>query len=809
VIQTLLRHHRGYAAFVTLSLSLSVGATLAVFTVVNALWLRPLPFVEADRLVVLVGDGNDTAFGGLELADRWRAFAAVAGQVVTSGSMEALRPRIVLSALGREIETIAVTSQYFRLLGVAVRGREFTRDDNRFGAEPVAIISDALWARVFDRRPDAIGQVVAATPVPLRIVGIAAPGFTGARRGERAEIWIPSNLVPRVAPTGALLEDAVPTIVLARLHPGQTTVEARQRLVQDASSEADRQRRERVHVVPLAHIFGTADTRTLVIAEGRAVRVVGGLAALVLLAGCTTLMALVLVHYERRRRELCVRLALGASRRRLIGELARELAWPAAGGTAGALFVAFVSLRALPSLRLPGGVDLSRLDLSIDWRVLGVALGATLLTLIAAAFVPLVRFTHSRLAGELIAASATPAASSLRLRQVLLALHVAATIVVLAAAGLFVRAVIYGYGVGAGFDVDRTAFVQLQLLPPFIDASTDWSARDAMREARRRRLEDGLRALPGVDMVALGRAPIGPDASALLRMPKVFETGGRERELRVGAMSGGPALLDALGVPLIRGRPLSADDATARPYPVLVTAALARTLWPESDPIGQLMTVTTGGRGGTSTVVGVTADFAFGSLTEVPAGTIVNVSPLGGGGMPTYVVHAARPDLLIDPIRKLARDVVPELPRLVLATGRQLVAEDLGRQRLGAWFFSGFGLIALVLGAGGVFGVVAYLAESRRREFGVRLALGATANDLVRRGVFAGMRPVAAGTAAGLIVAAIVARGFVSVLPGLSTLDPTTYVTVSALMLVGAAAAGLTAAWPLRRATPGDAVRAE
>jgi putative ABC transport system permease protein len=260
-------------------------------------------------------------------------------------------------------------------------------------------------------------------------------------------------------------------------------------------------------------------------------------------------------------------------------------------------------------------------------------------------------------------------------------------------------------------------------------------------------------------------------------------------------------------VPLLQGRALTAADAYARPYPMLITASLARTLWPAGDAVGQTARFIAAGRGGTNIVVGVTADFAFGSLTMPQAGTIVTVSPLSGGGM--YIVRTRSAELLLEPIRRLAREIAPELPRLELNTGRRLVAEDLGRQRLGALFFSGFGLVALILGAGGVFGLVAYLAESRRREFGVRLALGATPRDLVRRGVVAGLMPVSLGTVAGVVTAAVVARGFVSVLPGLSVLDPLPYAGVSVLMLGGAALAGLTAAWRLRRIAPSEAARVE
>ena len=239
----------------------------------------------------------------------------------------------------------------------------------------------------------------------------------------------------------------------------------------------------------------------------------------------------------------------------------------------------------------------------------------------------------------------------------------------------------------------------------------------------------------------------------------------------------------------------------------MLTASLARTLWPADDPLGQILSL--GPRHDTYTVVGLVPDFVYGSLTQASAGVVVIVKPVGFGAEPPFVVRTRRPDMLLEPIRKLVIRVVPDAPRLVASTGREIVARDLGRQRLGAWFFSGFGLIALVLGAGGVFGLVAYLAESRRREFGVRLALGATPRDLVWRGVAAGLAPVSIGTAVGLLLATAIARVFVALLPGLSALDPLAYASVAILMIGSAAVAGLAAAWRLRRVATADALRAE
>jgi predicted permease len=806
----MMRLHVPYVAFATATLALAVGATLTVFTVVNALWLRPVPFTDPDRIVVLIHEGtasNDVMWSGVEKPGRWSPFEEVAGQLATSGKMlSGLQPHIQLEQAGGEVETLAVTPRYFHLLGQTIRGRDFTPDDDRAGAEPVAIISDRLWSRAFGRRGDVIGSVAAAKPMPVRIIGVAPAGFEGARRGERADVWIPTTLVPRVAPAATNLEEGVPTLVYGRLFPGQTPADVERRLVGEAAGEFERRAMEAVRVVPLRDVYGTPDSRTILIREQRAGRLVGMLAGLVLLAGCATLMALVLVHYERRRRELAVRLALGASRRRLTVQLSRELALLAAGGSIGAVLVAMWALRALPALSLPGGVDLGRLDLSIDWRVLAAGLTTTFLTLAAAAVVPVTRFTRGRLAGELIAAGSTVSASSQRLRQALLGLHVSATIVVLVAAGLFVRAVIYGFAGGPGFDVDRLALVEVQVTPPFGSAAGDFDM--ALMRERTLRIRDGLRTLTGVDRAAIGPPPIGADQARLMQMPRTVEIRGEQRELRVGQLSAEADWLQVLGLPILKGRALTEADATARPRPTILTASLARALWPTDEALGQTLRFV-GPRQGAHLIVGIVPDFVFGSLSQASAGVAATVRGQTFGSVPTFVVRTARPDLLVEPIRRLVREIAPDAPRVVVETGRDAVARDLSAQRLGAWFFSGFGLVALVLGAGGVFGLVAYLAESRRREFGVRLALGATPGDLVWRGVAAGMMPVSIGALAGLVASAVVARLFLSLLPGLSAFDPLTFAGVAMLMISCAAAAGLAAAWRLRHVAPGEALRAE
>lgn len=802
------RRHRAYFVLAVGTVALAVGVNLVVFTIVNALWLRPLPFPDADRLVTIPFSSRTDA-----RLQEIKIFEGAVGQV--DENLLGLRPQIVFDEVGRDLEIAGVTPGFFGLFGLALQGRDFAPHDNLQGAEPVAIISHRLWSRDFGRRADLIGSVVPAKPVPLRVIGVAPPGFEGVRRGDRAEIWIPAELWRELAPTSLDLL-SVPLLGFARLSPGQTTAEAQQRLFEAFPKSSHP---GNWPVVPLADVFGTPTSPTIVIREGQVFSVVAGLALLVLAGGCATLAALVLVHYERRRLELATKVALGAPRARLIAELSRELAVIAIAGTLGAVLLVTFGLRVIPALSLPGGVDLSRLDLSLDWRVLSVAVGTTMVTLLVAAWWPMARFTRGGLASELRAGTVTASAASQRLRQVLLATQVSATVVVLISAGLFIRTVMHGFGQAPGFDVGRTVFITADVQPTGALTGTDDETMArwiAMANERQERIEEALRSLPGVESVADSAPPIGAEAMATLSRSRSVELqDGSHREMRVAWLSQvGPEFLSTLGVPIMAGRNLTAADRVMRPMPIVVTATLARQLWPTESPLGQdFMMGNEGslfmmGSGGSRfVVVGVAADFVFGSLMQPAEGVVITGFHTSYGNRGRWALRTTHPEVVASQAPAAIRAAVADAARVRVSTGRDLIAEDLGRQRLGAWFFSGFGLVALLLGVGGVFGLVAYLAESQHREFGVRLALGATPSNLVRHGMLVAVVPVGIGLVVGLFLAAVVARVFASLLLGVSPLDPVTYAAIAVTMLGAAVLASLGAAWRLRRMAPTDALR--
>jgi hypothetical protein len=273
----------------------------------------------------------------------------------------------------------------------------------------------------------------------------------------------------------------------------------------------------------------------------------------------------------------------------------------------------------------------------------------------------------------------------------------------------------------------------------------------------------------------------------------------------------GPSYPSVLGLRLLAGRQLvDADaDVTLNPAPIVITASFAQAIWPGKSPIGQLFQVEQNGL--LYEVEGVVADFAYGSMSLATSHVILHATSLKVrvGNDLALAIRTQHPDQLVPVLRRQLTTLLPDAARLDVLTGRDVVARDLGRDRLGAWFFSGFGLVALVLGVGGVFGLVAYLAESRQREMGVRLALGATPRDLVRLAVPAGLWPVAVGALIGLTGSMWLARFVESLLLGIGRLDPLTYVGAGLLMMAVALAAGFVAARRLRRISPLEALRTD
>jgi len=787
-MRTLFRHP-SYALTSLAAITLAVGANLVVFSFINALWLKPRAAADPDR-VVLVGlnfdrpDASRFSELGLDAIRETGAFESVAGQVVTSGDFEGIQRRIAIPGVEGSLESAFITPGYFSVLGVRPAGRDFARDDGFASGPSPAIISDRLWRTALRGRTDVMGLQLPATPVPLIVVGVAPPAFHGARLGERTDLWLPYRLANRLTgqPAADLRFVVLPMVAMGRLRPGQSIDNARSML--DAGPRGPRPDRE---LIPLSQVFGAADVPMVRLRGADVMTMSAAMAGLVLAGGCATLMALVLVHYERRQRELTIRAALGASRGRLAAKLVLELFGLAIVGTGAAVLVASWALAALPAFTLPGGVDFGRLDLTLDWRVGAAGLTGCLVTLALAGALPLARFTSAAVNANLMSSTSSASRSSTRLRRLILAGHVGVTTVVLVAAALFVQSVTTALATGPRFDADHVVFANVPTRYGFMQNDHVLTARKARDLAASFDALEQIRQLPGVQIVAIGDAPLGVDRQFEFGQPKAIETDAGPVDAAIGWMFVGDDYLEALGVPLLAGRPGGQDE-------VVVSPAFAQAAWGAEAPLGERV------KFGTSsfTVTGV-ADMSFGAIRLGPQAVVLAfgrrtpASVMNGRGVLPLVIRTDRADATKVSVERVLFAAFPDSPVRV-ATGREVVDADLGRERMNAWVFSGFGIVTLTLAAVSIFGLVAYVIESRRRELAVRMALGATRGAVAMRTVWTSLEPVLYGLVAGLVAAAMLARTIEAYLYGLSGVEPLSYALVSVTLvtcaIVAAALAG-------------------
>lgn len=785
----------------------AAGSAAVVFTFMNALWFRPASIQDPNSLVVVVHTSAPRAFfpgfspGALAWFREMGVFDGIAGQLDTNNMAADLTPRLMLARVGRVTETLGVTEDYFRVLGVAVMGPGFSAEDVQPGAPPAVVISDGIWRRAYRADPSVIGSVVNASPFPVRIAGVAEAGFTGALRGEQFQIWLPYTQLPALA-GATTLGNVIPLVTLCRMRSGATLASTRQAFFSMYASQgrpiAD------LEVVRLTDLFGAPGVPLTIIRNDQMIRLIGGMALLLVAAGCTTLIALLLVHYQHRQREMVVRVALGATRWDLFRQVAGELSLIVFVGIAGVLVVSTMAAGVLPHFTLPGGIDLGRLDLSPDWRVfLVVAITCVLLVGIAALF-PVLRLARPGVAEELNASAATGTQRTLRMRRVILGVHAALTVLILITAGLFVQSAIAALTKGPGFDYDKTLFASVRM-PTVrgLSAAATQAAYQRYGTAARDLLE-AARAQPEIETAAIAGPPLDERIATRLDSTGELRTDDGVHDLAVIFQAVGPNYLEALGVPVLIGQ------APTTPGELVVSATLAAEVWPDNSPIGRRLEFS-GARGTVSGVV----DMGFGSVRRGrPAMFLVfdaaeNLPAALQAGSFRFVVHSAHIAEARKKVTALIRETFPDSPAVSVISGTELVEADLGQERLGAWFLSIVGTSAWLLGVASVFGLVGYVVECRRREFGVRMALGASSRNLLRLATWAGVEPTLAGSAFGLIAALWMSKLVEAFLIGIGGIDVPTYAIGFGLFVVSGATAGLIAAVRVRRIHPMQALRAE
>lgn len=772
----------GLTATAVAVLALGIAATAVAFTVVNEIFLRPLPVEDQDRLVDVWAEepgGNSFAgFGWVDvLAYREstlgngpiQELAAFAGVRSTLGDGEGRRP--VVGQL--------VSKEYFPILRVGAQlGSVDLREAPGFGAPRTAVLSEALWIDAFAGDPEVLGRSIFLGGEVFSVIGVAAGGFQGHFIGFPVDLWLPMTAADLVMPGFDPQDPArMPFEMIGRLRDGAGVPAAQEALSSVAGTlEARYPETRRGHGVGVTPTTGVDHSLQPVVVTFVAVITV--LAALVLLVACLNVGSLLLVRTLARESEMAVRTALGAGRGRLVRLLMTEALVLTGLGTVAGLALSRALVGQVDGLfrRLAPGLGL---DLPLDGRVLGLTAAAAGLAALVAGAAPAWHVIRRAPAQSLRGRGARRGAS--RGRAVLVGAQVAVSVALVITTGLFLRALSAGAQVDPGFAADEVAtFLYAPDVPPSGDA-LDALLRD-------------LRAIPGMTAAALADAPpTGVARSPMaLQLPGVEPPPGQDA-WTVDVRRVGNGYLSTIGVSLDRGRDFSAADMEEGAPVAVVSQAFVDRFWPEGDPLGR--SIEMGGR--TAAVVGVARDARTLVQDDTPD-PFVYLS-LAGEVLPTPVItlRADDPANLTASVRTAVQAHAPGASPPRLAPARETLEAGLLAQRLGAALVGGIGLAALLLAAVGLYGLLQYSVTQDRQAFAVRLALGGRRTSIVGSVIRTSLILVGSGAAAGVFLAAVGSPVLSTFLLGVGPRDPLTYGAVVFLFL---GVAVLASVLPARRA---------
>jgi putative ABC transport system permease protein len=803
-----------FSLVVIATLALTIGATTAVFTVVNAVLLRALPYRDPTRLVLLQQAIKETPAGFS--APDYLAFEARASRFE---SIAAFRNREYELSGVEPPERIIVTrasATLFDTLGVRpALGRPFTREDDE-SAQPVAVLSDALWTRKFARDPAAVGRAILLDRQPFTIVGVMPTGFTFPQRGllinnVPADVYVPIGFTPRERRGfGSMYANGV----VARLRPGVTLAQANV----DTRALAQSNARE-LYPAPLsglaAQIGGSATplSEAVVGASRTLLWVVFAVVFCVLLIACADIASLMLARALAREREIAVRSALGAGRGRLIRQLLAESALLALIGSALGLLLAVGLSRALVAL---APSTLPRLhEIGVDARGLLFTAALTVATALLCGTLPALELTRPRGDALKEGSRTSTGRRERRILGTLVAAQLAIAIVLLVGGGLLVRSFSKLMAVDPGFRVERVLTLATSL------PAAGYRDAASVRSFYTRLLDD-LSQVPGVRA-----AGASTDLPLDVRDRRVFTIEQQSPAMRELPHVVAPEYVagryfEAVGIPLKRGRYIGAEDAVASEPVAVINETMARRFWGTSDPIGQRIAWgIEAAHMPWMRIVGVVGDVKQGPLnTETVPQLYTSWAQVPDGMIADNVVGIMRslrvalrsevaPTALADTVRARIRAIDPALPVTSMQTMSEIVKRSAAVARFNALLVSLFAVLALLLAAIGIAGMLATSVSRRLRELGIRMALGAQRRTLLALVIRQGMIPAAAGLAIGLPGAWLASRVLSSLLFGISPRDPITFMIVAGLLGIVALAACALPAWRATRVDPLKVLRVE
>jgi putative ABC transport system permease protein len=789
-IRMLLRS-RGFTVTALIVLTLGIGATTAMFSATNSVLLRPLPYPDAGRLVVVRETRAQAGFAATVLAApeylQWTRNSRVV-QDSTIMSMPGLAVAIDNGAPDR-LPALRVSADFFPLFGVVpALGRPFARDAETPGKGDVVLISHRLWREHFGGAPDVVGRTVRVEGRPAVILGVLPQTFSfqGA-----IDLVVPMIFTPGdINATGDHSYD-----VYARLAPGVTREQATAELTRVATTQQTVNHLTGVTLVPMKDEV-VSDTATPLL-------IMFGAVGFVLLIACANIANLLLARGQARQKEMAIRSALGAGRARVIRQLITEsLLLSAAGGTGGALLATW-----LTDLLARGGVNsLPRADeIHVDARSLLFALAISIAAGLIFGLAPAWHASKTDVNGTLKQEGRGTSGSRQRVLSAFVVAEVALALVLLVGAGLLLATFAHLRRVDPGFDPSHALVV-----PAFLPA-WKYPSKDLQREFFIRATGE-LTALPGVTAAGASDAlPLSGDntSGALTIEGQAAPTPQTRPNSDRRAVT--PGFFPAMGIHTLAGRTFTAWDDPRAPLVVVVSRGFAERYWPGQDAVGKRVKL--GRYEATApwrTVVGVVNDVQHVSLSGTPRPVLYYPHAQGPGNAMQIVVRAAgSPDQVAGAVRNAMHRIDPDLPVAQLRPYAELLGGALTDAKLALSLLGAFAIMALVLAAAGIYSVMAYVVAQRRVEFGIRLALGASSSDLLRLVCGQGLRLTILGVGLGLIGARLTSTLLGDMVVGVGATDPAVFISTAALLALIAMAACVVPALRAMRVDPIDALKAQ
>jgi len=795
----MLRKSPGFTIVALLSLALGIGANTAIFSMVSGFLWAPLPVDQPAQLVSIFT--TDTKNPGplptshlnyIDYRDKNEAFSGLLAYTFAGVSLSGT------SGESKQLTAIVVSGNYFDVLGVKAQlGRTFLPDEDKTpGASPVVVLSYSSWQRDFGGDPSIVNRTISLNRHDYSVVGVAPKDFTGPDLGGAPDLWVPMMMHDQIQPGFDFYNGrrGLFLAMIGRLKDGVNLVQAQASMTALGSQLEEEYRKDNegrnVRLVPLLTARKDPGGNGQVALTTNALM---GVAGIVLLIACANVTNLLLARATRRKREIAIRLAMGAGRSRLIRQLMTEsLLLSVAGGAIGFL-VAVWSKNVLRSL-IQFGFGPNQ-QTGIDPRVIFFALIISILSGVLFGLAPALQASKSDLVPTLKGEITMPVGAQgfrFNLRKALVVFQVGLSLFALITAGLFVRTLQKAQAVNPGFNVNNVVLMAFNL------------GREGYNEAQGRNFHqqvvDRIRSVPGVVNATIARdRPFGGGFSRSVFLEGQEPTPGG-RGVLVQTNNIGLKFFDTLGISLLSGRDFTETDAQQAPKVLIINEAMANRFWADQNPIGKRLKLF--GDQDYREVVGIVGDSKYNSLTE-PRRPFLYL-PLLQEYAPQVNLHvrtSSDPKTLVAALRGEVQAIDPSLPALNVETLSERVENSLGGERTQATLLGSGGLLALLLAAVGLYGVMSYTVAQRTREIGIRMALGAGRGNVMGLVLKQGVTLVSAGVVLGLGAAFGITRLLSSLLFGVSAVDPLTFIGTSVVLL----AVSLLASYiPARRATKVD-----